>query len=679
MNDVDQIQFNTAPSQINYNVWWDAIGGNWDPNYNIGDNLQEGLLLSFENSTVLDWTGYSLDGQVNKTILGNSTIPMPIDGAHYIQVFGNDSLGTMYKSNINTFSAYQIEINTPEDKIITDPMTGYYPGTYGFENDILNSFPYGWIDEDVSTCETKVIGALYGHNNVVQQYDDHGSAAAQMSKNIPATSIITVEFWVRTDLLTFLYFNVRDSSITWNTWDLRNLSGFSVDTWHHVRFVINTITDKYDSYLDGVLKNNQTNLASPMNDVDHIQFNTAPTQINYNVWWDAIGGNWDTNYNIGDNLEEGLLLSFENSTVLDWTGYSLDGQVNKTILGNSTIPMSIDGAHYIQVFGNNSNGKTFKSELRHFEVDLKPPEITINIPNQDDLVGSIAPDFNISITELNLNKSWYTLDNGLINTTFTGFSGTIDQTEWDKLADGLVTIIFYANDAFGRENHTEVSVIKDTTIPVIMINSPTIDEFFGDIPPDYDILITDLNLESIWYTLDGGTTNITSAGITGTINQNEWDKFSDGTIIIRFYANNSIGGENHTEVTVNKDSTDPQITINSPGTGDTFIELPPTYDITVIDDNLGTEWYTIDGGVTNFTISGLTGYIDSTAWNNAPMGAVTIRFYSRDLAGNEVYQEVVVIKQSPSQPPSILGYDMVILISVLSFFSVLIINKISHK
>ncbi len=46
---------------INLNVYgvgtiWD--GFSWDPNYNVGDNLNEGLMLFFENDTNLDWRGY---------------------------------------------------------------------------------------------------------------------------------------------------------------------------------------------------------------------------------------------------------------------------------------------------------------------------------------------------------------------------------------------------------------------------------------------------------------------------------------------------------------------------------------------------------------------------------------------------------------------------------------------
>lgn len=63
----------------------------------------------------------------------------------------------------------------------------------------------------------------------------------------------------------------------------------------------------------------------------------------------------------------------------------------------------------------------------------------------------------------------------------------------------------------------------------------------------------------------------------------------------------------------------------------------------------------MDGCLTDIPFPSSTGFIDSTAWNDAPYGALTIRFYVRGLAGNEVYQEVVVIKRNPSIPPSIPG------------------------
>ncbi len=172
-----------------------------------------------------------------------------------------------------------------------------------------------------------------------------------MNKDIPAILILIIEYWVRTDQLTILYFGVQDSSIISNGWDLRSLSGFSANTWHHVRFVIDTTIDKYDSYLDGVLKDNQVDLPNPMDAVDQIQFNTSPSQVNYNVWWDAIGGNWDPNYNIGDNALEGLLLDF-NAEDYSTTSYKLDINPEIAILGDVVIPFPDSGDHEIRVWGD---------------------------------------------------------------------------------------------------------------------------------------------------------------------------------------------------------------------------------------------------------------------------------------------------------------------------------------
>ena len=46
----------------------------------------------------------------------------------------------------------EIVIVTPENITYTGPMNGYFPGTYGFENDLPGSDPYAWtVVEDGST------------------------------------------------------------------------------------------------------------------------------------------------------------------------------------------------------------------------------------------------------------------------------------------------------------------------------------------------------------------------------------------------------------------------------------------------------------------------------------------------------------------------------------------------
>ncbi|GAH42731.1 unnamed protein product, partial [marine sediment metagenome] len=101
----NQIRMVSSQTQTEVYEYMDAfsITGLQD-GYEMGDNLNEGLLLSFDNLTALDWMGYSLDFQPTISILGNTTLPLPQDGSHVVQVFGNDTFGTIYGSNMRYFS-----------------------------------------------------------------------------------------------------------------------------------------------------------------------------------------------------------------------------------------------------------------------------------------------------------------------------------------------------------------------------------------------------------------------------------------------------------------------------------------------------------------------------------------------------------------------------------------------
>ena len=207
----------------------------------------------------------------------------------------------------------------------------------------------------------------------------------------------------------------------------------------------------------------------------------------------------------------------------------------------------------------------------------------------------------------------------------------------------------------------------------------TLNNFYSSTAPDFDLNISELNLKTAWYTLDNGLTNISFIGLTGTIDQTEWDKKSDGAVQIRFYTNDSVGNEGYTDRLIYKDTLDPIITINSPTSGEEFYDLPPEFNITVDELNLNSTWYTIDGGLTIITFTEMTGFIDSTEGDEAPIGAVTIRFYARDLAGNEVYQEVVVLKRTSEVPPEIPGFNLPIIFIILGLITISTIKIKKYK
>ncbi|MFX1392355.1 MAG: hypothetical protein ACFFAH_02170, partial [Promethearchaeota archaeon] len=382
---------------------FDAIGYSWDDDYKIGDNLYEGLLLSFDLEITPDWLGYSLDGQANKTILGNTTIPMPVDGPHTIQVFGNETgTGTMYKSDIRNFVVSIFNIITPENKVYSGPMSGYYPATYGFENDEIGSDP-----EEFSTSETggsiEVIEVLGGHRNIVDLYDTSvidnvyfENSLSQLQENG------SIEFWIRTNdtnkITTFAlhgtggidpYLNILQLSIQDGFWKHRpsdtdyiipNVAQPQNDTWHRVTIhfrcanapaymgLPSSSKASWKVIIDGVDSEKLDARAIYRTQVDYVIWNSYDSHTDYHTYVDAIGYSWDTYYNLGDNLKEGLLLSFNSEMELDWIAYSLDDQDYVPIVGNTTIPMPAVGDHTIQVFGD-----VYTSQVRHFTIRTPPP------------------------------------------------------------------------------------------------------------------------------------------------------------------------------------------------------------------------------------------------------------------------------------------------------------------
>lgn len=92
------------------------------------------------------------------------------------------------------------------------------------------------------------------------------------------------------------------------------------------------------------------------------------------------------------------------------------------------------------------------------------------------------------------------------------------------------------------------------------------------------------------------------------------------------------------------DTVAPEIIIHSPIHNDIYDILSPQYNISIIEENLVSAWYTIDGGISNYTVTELVGYIDRDAWSDAPEGSIYIRFYAKDSRNLISYEEIVIIK-----------------------------------
>jgi len=468
-------------------VYVDAIGYSIDSNYEIGENLHEGLLLSFENSTNLDWISYSLDSNVNKTIMGNTTVSLPHRGTHSIQVFGNDTLGTIYQSEKRYFTMDYglININTPESKAYFEPMDGYYPATSGFENDNSDTFPTGWFDESTGACNEWVEDEFQGHKKVMKLIDNDNIGSASIKNVLTGgdINIGVVEFWVYPNYTSWngiVYFEMQDTSNTFylmyiaadrlyyasrsaggsEEWYYYQFSGAS-NVWHHISITFNTITDMARITIDGNPQPERRSFQAT-NQIHQIRFRTHPDigAEPFSIYIDAIGYSWDPNYGIGDNQKDGLLLSFENSTTLTWMAYSLDGESKKQILGNVTFPFPENGPHFIQIYGKDNIGNFYESELRlfqvYFDVSIPDPPV-VKIQNN---IGFIRlywdPPSDHGAPILN-----YKIYRGEVLNGSKNFIGDTSSTEYIDIPPQNDTIYYYVacaiNAAGASDNSTEVS------------------------------------------------------------------------------------------------------------------------------------------------------------------------------------------------------------------------------
>ncbi|MFX1456218.1 MAG: hypothetical protein ACFFDB_12660, partial [Promethearchaeota archaeon] len=347
---------------------------------------------------------------------------------------------------------------------------------------------------------------------------------------------------------------------------------------------------------------------------------------------------------------------------LDTSWYTIDnGITNITFTGNNTL-IQIDqnnwtahseGSFFLFIYANDTSGNIGSQQITIIK-DVSAPSIAIISPSNNDVLGALAPVFNVIITDDNFDTMWYHIAGSSFNRTFT-VNESFNQNDWDLILNGtLTTITFYAKDLAGNESSQSVNIYIDRLGPTIIINSPSDYDLFSATAPNFNVTITDGNFNTSWYTLNGGATIYTFVGATGSINQTAWDALLNGTVSIRFYANDSFDNVNYQDIIIQKDTLAPIITINSPIFNQLFTHVLPQFDLTIIEGNLDSSWYTTNGGLTNFTFLGSSGTLDNAALFN---GTIIIRFYANDTLGNVGYSEITFRYDILSPKPFILSHS----------------------
>ncbi|MHA1972272.1 MAG: DUF2341 domain-containing protein [Candidatus Hodarchaeales archaeon] len=257
----------------------------------------------------------------------------------------------------------KIEINSPKNQNYPGPMEGYYPASYGFEND--PSFPFGeptrtlsgqppdgWIPHyPGQTGAIRVIDEYMGHKKVVELLKSRGSfgkARVGITKYFPTSATSgTIEFWFNKDSETgfdatkfillgsggSIELGIENQALYRGVYTSRiNISEyvFPKDIWKHVRVDFDISQGGWQVQLDNTwygsgyafpFEGTPTEITGFDTRSHGIEFQTG--LASHDFYLDALGYSWDPFYNVGDNLNEGILLDFEPTkrSRTDWEGY----------------------------------------------------------------------------------------------------------------------------------------------------------------------------------------------------------------------------------------------------------------------------------------------------------------------------------------------------------------------
>jgi len=151
-----------------------------------------------------------------------------------------------------------------------------------------------------------------------------------------------------------------------------------------------------------------------------------------------------------------VVLDYEINEHASWIGYSLDGDDNVTITGDTVLSGLSAGPHNVVVYANDTASNTGMSEIA-FTIsipDITPPIITIISPGNSTYdVTSVNLIFTV-----NEETSWigYSLD-GLDNITI------VDSIVFSDLSNGEHRLIIYAEDLSGNIGTSDLIVFTIST------------------------------------------------------------------------------------------------------------------------------------------------------------------------------------------------------------------------
>jgi parallel beta-helix repeat protein len=327
------------------------------------------------------------------------------------------------------------------------------------------------------------------------------------------------------------------------------------------------LSNSDNSTVSGNTANNNSYIGMSISNSDNttISGNTANNNsfIGISLYYSdnsTVSGNTANN-----NTKNGIFIIYSDNTTISgntannnsYYGIRLYYSNHTTVSGNTANNNSYYGinlsySNHNTVSGNTANNNQHNGIYLYYSNNNT---LSGNIVDKNRILG-----FLITSSDYNLIYKNYFYDNG-INARNTGTDNKWDNgvigNYWDDYDgidandDGIGDTPYKIPGTPGNQDNFPIwDDGDDIGAPVITIIFPLPDSVFGLVAPNYNISIDDLKLDTIWYTLDGGLTNYTVTALTGTFNQTAWEALSEGSLTIRFYANDTAGNIGFTDVEV---------------------------------------------------------------------------------------------------------------------------------
>jgi len=458
-----------------------------------GSVIQSGELLRFNVSDPeehLDAVSYTVDGGSSQSL----SSPYEIDtsgwseGSHTVTVTATDLAGhstsSQYQFEIDDTEPY-VEIISPENRLYsTDSLTLDYSSS---DTNLAETF-YSLNDEtNISLSGSTSFTAEEGMNTIKLYANDTAG-------NLNSTNVDFEVDTVAPDII--LDAPPNESEVEKGLYINLSVNDANTDT---VQYSLNeepNSTDFANSYdistsgwQDGL--NNLTiyaNDSAGYSSKKFFRFNITSNQPPV-IILDQPGNNTPVK---GDGL---INFTVTDNNLTD-VRYSIDGAPNSTgFTGSYDIPLGIssEGNFTLDMYANDTDGGA-SSKFYIFEADNTPPSLTLYHPENTTYKDSVV-DLNYSSSDKNLDKTYYSLNDGENNT----LSGNTSIS----ILEGSNTLNLYAEDEAENIRQETVVFSKDTKPPAISVLEPRNQTYYQeDVPAEVS-----LNEEGnqCVYSLDGGS------------------------------------------------------------------------------------------------------------------------------------------------------------------------------